>query len=387
MATGLPFGRLTAASGRGAAALRTITSRLSFDRIINGGWFRKLAVEHIRRHDARSAAAATDGRGTTEQRAESLIGRAALKASAAGGLASAGASTGELVALLTEGIGAPVGLPAVALSMAGEAAYTAFLQIDLACDLAALYGVPFDVDDLGDLTTLFALALELPPDRAVPPPQTPRSESGLFARLVQLEDGEVGKRIGRKLLEDSLIKNVVPIVGIAISARWNHAATKRLGATVLRYVRYRRALRDTLAGLHLDTLAEPELLVEGAWLLATMDGPDANAETTMAIGLVLEAMPESVRRDIGRDRAFGDDEEGWFDALAVVPPNMHCPLVDVLCLVAAADRELKPSERRFLHRVGRALRHEVDLARVEAICRHLGDGVAIDHATAPHAHA
>jgi len=48
--------------------------------------------------------------------------------------------------------------------------------------------------------------------------------------------------------------------------------------------------------------------------------------------------------------------------------------MDVLYLVAAADRAFQPAERRFLYRVGRALKLEVDLERVEQICRHLSLG-------------
>jgi hypothetical protein len=88
----------------------------------------------------------------------------------------------------------------------------------------------------------------------------------------------------------------------------------------------------------------------------------------------MDALPESAKRSIASDRAFGDDEEGWFDALAVVSKSMHAALMDVLYLVAAADRAFQPAERRFLHRVGRALDLSVDLERVEKICRHLALG-------------
>jgi hypothetical protein len=364
---------LTAAGDRGAEALRTITSRLGIDRLLNGGWFRKLAIEHIRNHNAKVSGAHWDTVYPgldVEQRAEREIQKVCWRASIAGILASTGASTGELVSLISQGASAPIGVPAAVLSMCGEAAYTTFLQIDLACDLGSIYGVPFDVDDIGDLTTLFGLALELPP----PPKKSAQAEeaqpSGLTDRLLALEDGEVGRRIGRKLLEDSLMRNIVPVAGLAISARWNYVATRRLGGTVRRYVRYRRALREALRELKLDALAEPEMLVEGAWLLATAEGEPSN-ETAMAIGLIVAALPEESRRCIGSTRAFGDDEESWFDALDLVPTKMHCALMDVLYLVAAADRELQPGERRFLQRVGRALKIPVDLDRVQRICRHL----------------
>jgi hypothetical protein len=373
------FGRFTGSTEEGAAALRHIGGRLHVDRVINGGWFRKLAVDHIRKHAETTSAdywerAFPDV--AIEDRANALIRKACRKASIAGALASTGASTGELLALLNTGLGAPVGVPAAMLSMLAEAAYTSFLQIDLACDLGSVYGIPFDIDDIGDLTTLFSLALELPPQvkkaAAVEEAETHHS-SGLIARLIELEDGEVARRIGRKLLEESVMRNILPVVGIAISARWNYVATKKLGAAVRRYVRYRLALREALGQLRLDSLAEPQLVAEGAWLLATVEGPPPS-ETAMAVGVVVDMLPAMVRDAIKLDRTFGDDEEGWFELLARTPREMHAPLLDVLYLVAAANRELQPTERRFLHRVGKVLGCEIDLGRVETICRHLALG-------------
>jgi hypothetical protein len=374
-ATAPAFGRITSELAGGTDALRHITSRLGIDRVLNGGWFRKLAVDHIRRHNQRIGVGHWDRvypRLNTEQRADAIIKRVCQKASVAGAFASAGASTGELLSLFTEGLGAPVGVPAIVVSMCGEAAYTAMLQIDLACDLGSVYGVTFDVDDIGDLTTLFALALELPP-HAKKPADGEASAAGLIARLVELEDGEVARRLGRKMLEDSVMRNFVPVVGIAISARWNYVATRRLAGTVRRYVRYRRALREAMTHLQIQAIAEPELVAEGAWLLSTVDGV-APGETAMVVGLVLDALPVAARQRIHGDRTFGDDEDGWFTELAKLPRAMHSQVLDVLYLVAAADRELAPSERRFLHRVGKTIGIDVDLERVENICRHLALG-------------
>jgi hypothetical protein len=387
------FGRFTGNGEQGAAALRAISSRLKLDRVFNGGWFRKLAIDHIRRHAEKVNAAYWDRTYpglTVEQRADALIRKVCAKAATAGALASTGASTGELMSLFTEGMGAPIGMPAAALSMAAEAAYTAFLQIDLACDLGSLYGVHFDVDDVADLTTLFGLALELPPpakkepatfeDQAAHAPgghggagAAEAEPHGLIGRLIELEDGEVARRIGRKLLEESVLRNIIPVLGIAISARWNFVATRRLAGTVRRYVRYRRALRDSLTHLRLDELAAPELVAEGAWLLASIEGPPPS-ETAMAVGVVVDMLPERARAAIQKDQAFGDDDEQWFEDLKGTPATMHAPLLDVLYLVAAANRELQPTERRFLHRVGHVLAIPIDLGRVEQICRHLASG-------------
>jgi len=374
----VPCGRFGNADERIAAALGWFSDRLTG--VSLGDWFKKLTDQHVRKHARAIDAGYWDRLHPgldAEARSSVEILRTCRKAAVAGALASTGASTGEVISLFSEGtVASLVGVPAILLSLLGEAAYTARLQIDLACDLGSIHGVPFDVEDSADLATLFSLALGLPRKHGGEEKIGASRPQGLVERLIELEDGEMGRRIGRRLLEDSLLSNIVPFAGIPISARWNYVATRKLGATVQRYVRYRRALRQAFVQLQFDTMAEPELLVEGAWLVATVEG-EAGREEAMAIALIVDALPEANRRQIARDRAFGDDEEGWFDALPLVPRPMHAPLMDVLYLVAAADLWLSPAKRRFLQRVGRALQAPVDLPRVEQICRHLALGEAL----------
>src|SRR5262249_60832348 len=120
------------------------TAKLGMDRILDGRWFRKAALEHMRRHSTNVACAYWDKafpKLDVEKRADTVIARACRRASVAGVLASAGASTGEIVSIFTEGLAAPIGVPAVALLMCSEAAYTTLLQIDLACGLGSIYRV------------------------------------------------------------------------------------------------------------------------------------------------------------------------------------------------------------------------------------------------------
>jgi hypothetical protein len=351
--------------------LREAARKHGVDHMTNGTWFQRLVASHIKKHAAEIAPDHWDrlyAKLDVEERAERRIGKAARRASAAGALASVGASTGELLALVSEGLAAPVGLPAAFVSMFAEAAYTARLQVDLACDLGSIYGVPFDLDDNGELTTLFGLAFEVD----VKEKKTEKSEvTGVTARLLQLEDGEVGKRIGRKLLEESVMRNILPVVGIPISARWNYVATKRFGAAARKYVRYRRALRHACMKLHLGRIDDPGLLLQGAWLMASVDG-DAGHEELLALALILESL-QCHAADAQLEET-GDDEEAWFDRLSGAPKNTHDPLLDVLYLVAATDRELQGPERRFLQRVGKVIGRTIDLGRIEQFCAHLNEG-------------
>jgi len=366
---------------RELAMLRDAAKHIGVDKLRDGSWFQRVVASHVKKHlsaiNARTWDALYPGL-DVEERAARRIQSVARKAAAAGVTASLGASTGELLSLLTEGLAAPVGLPAAVLSMTLEAAYTSLLQVDLACDLASIYGVPFDVDDVGEVATLFGLSLEVDVKRRRPTqedeePNEVDADDGLTAKLLKLEDGEIAKRIGKKLIEESVMRNGIPILGVAISGRWNYVATKRLGKTVKKYVRYRRALLHGCAALHLEAVSDPTLIVEGAWLLATNDG-DAGHEEVMALALIMDQLSDPHRQGIEADKAFADDEEEWFDELARAHAGNHDPLLDVLFLVCATDREVQVSERRFLRRVGKAIGRDIDFERLESICRHLAHG-------------
>jgi len=357
-------------------SLRNAAEHIGVASLRDGSWFGRIIASHMKKHVAGINAEHWDRLYPgldPDQRARKHITSVARRAAAAGSIASIGAGTGEILALLTDGLAAPVGLPAAAISMGLEAAYTSLLQVDLTCDIASMYGVPFDGDDAGEVATLFGLALEV--DLRKKKNEGHEEEAhkdidrGLTAKLLELETGEVATRIGRKLLEDAFVKNSVPVAGIFISARWNYVGTKRLGLAVHKYVRYRRALINACSRLRLN----PTVLVAGAWLLATTDG-DAGHEEVMALALIMDLLPEKTRHALELDKTLGDDEEAWFELLAETPAAMHDALLDVLYLVAASDRELAAAERRFLRRVCKALGRQADVERVRQISRHLADG-------------
>ncbi len=360
--------------------LRRAAKHLKASGIRDGTWFKKLVADHVKRHEAAVSAATWDAHYPgldAETRAEKHIASVARKASVAGALASVGAATGEILSLVTEGLAAPVGVPAAMFSMGLEAAYTALLQIDLACDLASIHGVPFDPDDAGEIATLFAVALGVKPKRPEKRGGLDRATEaeGLTARLIDLEEGEVATRIGRKLIEESVMRNIVPFVGIAVSARWNYAGTLLLGKKANRYIRYRRAIRRAFSRVDCSGVADPMLLIEGAWLLSASDG-DPTHEEVMAIALLAEtlgALPGAGGK-LDTTKARVEDEDEWLERVARAPSESHGAILATLSLIAATDRELQTGERRLLRRVGKALGRTVDLAHIETLCSHFADG-------------
>lgn len=346
---------------------------LRLGHVRDGSWFRRLLEQHVQEHQTSSAdvnwAALYPGL-DVDARAERHIKSVARRASAAGALASVGASAGELLSLVTEGLAAPIGVPAAMLSMVAEATYTTLAQLDLASDLASMYGVPFG-NDADEMSTLFAIAMGMEPKKKKEPEaDVPDKPKGLLSRLMDLEDGEAANHLGKKLIEESVLRNIMPVVGIAISARWNYVATLKFASHVRRYIRYRLALATACAKLRLADVENPEVLVRGAWLLASCDGEPSHEEV-MAIARVLEHFPEAAKALPALDV---DDEEAWFERVAKVPDAADERLIDLLSLVAATDKDLAVAERRFLARVGKTLGRKIDFDRIERLCQHLREG-------------
>src|SRR5260221_5414258 len=130
-------------------------------------WFQGIVAAHVRNYSETISAerweALYPGLGTDE-RARREIERTARLVAATGMASASGASAGELLMLITEGLATPIGLPVAAASMVLGEAYTAFLQIKLAFDLGSIYGAPFDADDVGEVAVLFGLALDMKVD-------------------------------------------------------------------------------------------------------------------------------------------------------------------------------------------------------------------------------
>jgi hypothetical protein len=350
------------AGGVDIAILRESARRLGVLLPDELGWFGRLVRERLRRALAERATPDWERlhpRLTVEERAEHHVARTARRAALCGGLSAAGAHVGEALTLLTEGLAAPICVPAVAASIAGELFASAKMQIDLVFDLASIYGAAFDVSDTAELAAIFDLALHggkaigsAPAGRA----PRPSTEDEIFARL------------GRGLLEDAMF-GLVPFVGIPCSAVRTYRATARVGAEARRWIRRHVALRDALRSVVVRTA--PALLLEGAWLLATVDGVVTHEEL-----LIVAAVARALACDAASVAARFDasDERRWLEAAAALDLPDRAALLDALVITAGLRGPTKHPERRFLARVGGALGLDIDFAQIDALHRHLEEG-------------
>ncbi|HZU82191.1 MAG TPA: TerB family tellurite resistance protein, partial [Polyangiaceae bacterium] len=241
-------------------------------------------------------------------------------------------------------------------------------------DLASIYGVPFARDDVGAIATLLAMGagIELLPEptRHDKPAQPGATKPWRVVRQMQRADfaGEIGKR----LVEQSVLRNVVPVAGVLVSAAWDQVVLRRFAREAHVAVRARRALVRACRGVQLGAPAVARPILDGAWLVATADG-DLDHSEALALSTLLDTLPLPER--IAVDQAsFCDDEERWFAQLPALDEQARDRVLEVLVLVAVADGRLCTPERRFLRRAGSAIGREVDLARVDRLCARLRAG-------------
>jgi tellurite resistance protein len=302
-----------------------------------------------------------------EQRAERRICRMLTRATVAGVAAAAGATTAEVLSLATEGVGALLAIPLGVASVGAELLYTTALQIDLAFDLASIYGVPFAQDDVGEISTLLAMGLGVQLIREPTrhdKPGTAGEQTKPWRVMRQMQRSDFATQVGRELLQQSVLRNAVPVVGVVVSAAWNQIVLRRFARHVHAAAQRRAAIVHACRGVQqpLDPRTARTVL-DGAWFLATTDA-ELGHEEALALATLIDSLglPGSTPAN---EASFPDDDEEWFARVASIDPGAHGVLLEVLALMAGVDGELSTPERRFLRRVGHVLGREVDFRALE----------------------
>ncbi|MET0410659.1 MAG: hypothetical protein ABW217_05160 [Polyangiaceae bacterium] len=311
-----------------------------------------------------------------QARAEKRIGRMITRATVAGTLAAAGASSAEVLSIVSEGFGTALAVPIGLVSVGAEMMYITAIQIDLAFDLASIYDVPFAGDDVGEISTMLAMALGVDfvrePTRHDKPAMP--GETKPWRVLRQMQRGDFSKRVSKAVVQQSVLRNVVPVAGVIVSAVWNQVVLRRFAREVHTAVRQRLAIRRAFRDVQLSDGAEARVVLDGAWLLATCDG-ELDHQEALALSTLIDSLHLPGRIAV-EDASFTDDELGWFDRVAALDASSRAVLIDVLALIASADGELTIPERRFLKRVARAIQIPIDLAAIERMVERMRDGEA-----------
>ena len=156
------------------------------------GWFNRLVAWHLQRRSGRKTVdrvRARDVAVSESDQARSLIRRACLKAAASGAAAGSCSTAAAVLSAQTEGLATVVTVPFAAAAIGLEMGFRTMVHLDLACDLADAFDVPYDLAR---------------PGRSLPPLR-PHLQDGLARRgergpgpLARARRDVAGERGGRR---------------------------------------------------------------------------------------------------------------------------------------------------------------------------------------------
>ncbi|RKH46034.1 hypothetical protein D7Y23_24720, partial [Corallococcus sp. AB050B] len=367
-------------SAEGAEALqrtwqltRTLMQQLSARDLRTGRWFTQLLSTYLRHYDAHRLHAVADAKGTGADVTEAYI-RRACEAAFLTGAGSGSVTTGITAASADTGVvGVMVAIPASGFVITAEMVMQALIHLRLACDLASAFHVRFDPDDPSDFSRLYALL------RGGAGEDTEEDPLGLgrVEHLTREKANDLGEDLGAKLLGDSVARNIVPFLNVVTSSVDNWRRTRRLGDSMLRYVRLRRALEDADAALRRVAPRNISLLLESAWFLFVSDGHLRDEESAVLTHALSRLTPE--RRKETLKRFVGDASE-WLQRLSAAPASAREVLQESLNALAAADLAVTGPEQALLQQAAHALNTSLDRGHLDTLVRrYREEGVAHPH--------
>lgn len=361
--------------GAGEVALPSLEGEVA--RRKPGGWFVKLVSHYLKRNAAKAKEATAEDANAAEL-ARKAIRWACVKSAVSGAAAGVVSTSATVFTAETEGLGGIVAGPVAALAIGGEMIYRAVLHVDLTCELARIFDVALDPDDDHDLWRLYALAFGTHHHAA----ETEDPGQELVHQVTHLEGEQVGEQIGKKVLGESVMRNIVPVVGIFSSAITNYLLTRRLGDTVRRYMRYQHAL--DAEGSRASRVCEDklDLLIEGLWFIFSADGKLTPEEAAFLGHMLRKLDPVTRHATMAR---FVEDELDWTVRIKTeVPEPMRETFMRVLEIAAAVDKEISLPERKVLRRAARSLGRDFSEDRVTAMIKELEEtGVIADPEAEP----
>lgn len=325
-------------------------------------WFERLVRWRMRRSVVRARSrrsAVAHAETAPSERAHALVRLACIKAAITGAVSGTACSAAALVTAETEGAGAAVAIPAAAAAVAGELFLRGIVHVDLACELAEVFDVGLELED-HDVVRLFSLVFA---GTKQPDERGEDLGRGLVEEITT-DHQDLVERAGHAVVGESVLRNLLPFVGIVSSAVTNVAVTYRLGRALRRTFRYKRAIVDAFRRCQKECGPIVPLLVEGLWFVFTADG-HLTAEETACLAQRLDDLPERERRDVVA--RFTLDESDWLARLGEVPEAARDPLLRVLEIAVALDKAIELPETKILRRATNALGRTYDPARLTRI--------------------
>jgi hypothetical protein len=324
----------------------------------SGRWYEKLLTAYVGYYAQRPERADLRDLPLPQRaaRAQKLIERTALWTALAGTGAAAGVTAASIATVESAGLALPAVLPALGVGLVGELLLRAILHLQLACELAELYDMPFRPGGETELIRLYALATRAEMHQTEDDPGR-----GLVERVVRMQEaGGLGKLIAAGLVGESLLRNAIPFADVVVSSVRNWQLSFQIGRFVQGYAARRVALDRAVEALKQQSPAGVEVLLEGLWFIFISDGRLTGIETALLAHLMRQ---EATSAELTEQ--FVSDEAAWLERLSELDPapETRTRFLRALEVAAALEKPVTPAELTILKRAAQTLGVELAVER------------------------
>lgn len=339
--------------------LRDFVKELSMDEIKSGNWFTKLLSHSMSSYTTKVDWAYFQDKykgvpadGIVDQR----IKMAARYAAIEGGL-SASAYTGAIAATIGSAGGAsPIVVPAAVATVMVDVAYITQLQLRLAYDIAVLYRVPLDLSDPDDLWKLIRVAFTIKGSevaregvvKVVPVLVRPLIKRFYSKGVLAAAKGL--PVVGKFLLQRTVIKVGIPLVGIPLAVLVNRYTTQITGRHARAVFRNEARVLEVAIAL-IERTKHPQLMLWVAWLVINADDKITDDEALLMRHLTRLAHERHDVVDAELAEVVELDLESVWHRISAETGDLS-DLVEAGTKVAEIDGKINASERHILGDLG-----------------------------------
>jgi tellurite resistance protein len=348
---------------------------LTIDDIKSGQWFIALLQKVIQSYDRNASAVYFQQKYPglpPDEIADILTSVTVRYATIAGAVTGAAATANQMAALSSAGMT----LAVMAGAIGAEMVYLARIQMRLVLDLSVVYDLQLDPDDPEDMLLIFGYALGVAPTEMLGKGLQVATRGGTHyavkkyiskSTLKAIQD--VGKRIGLRILQKSILKYTVPVVSAVVGSSYNYVTTKSVGGIAKYHLKNRGKVTEELRQLVSRQNTYDIAFPAAAMYMAQVDGEFSTKEKEFYRALLSRmSFEEHTQAEFKKLMA---SEEDIIEAMAQIGADeIRSSLVEVLVLMAVYDGELVENERDFLIKTAAYLNVPLDINEVE---RRAGD--------------
>ena len=357
------------------AEAKDFAKTLNIDDVKSGQWFIALLQKVVQSYDRNARAEYFQRKypGLTADEIADILTSVTVKyATIAGAVTGAAATANQIAALSSAGMTIAVMVGVIGAEMV----YLARIQMRLVLDLSVIYDLQLDPDDPEDILMVFGYALGVMPTEMVGKGLLVAAKGGTqYAVKKYIGKGtlkaiqDLGKRIGIRILQKSILKYTLPVVSAGVGSTYNYVTTKSVGRIAKNHLKNRGNVTEELRQLVSRQNTYDIAFPAAAMYMAQIDGEFSTKEKEFYRAILSRmSFEEHTQAEF---RKLMSDEGNIVEAIAQIEDDdVKCSLVEVLVLMAVYDGELVEKERDFLIKTATHLNVPLDISEVE---RRAGD--------------